>query len=94
METPIVITRKGSKKIIEHFDRSKLHSSILAVCLSCKAPEGQAEIVASQVCNDVIKWLEKHPEVTNFDIRTVAAKSLKKYHTDAAYLYEQRYIII
>jgi hypothetical protein len=94
MGTPVDIVKNDGRGQMEHFDREKLHASIVAVCLSVYTPEGQAEATAHAVCDAVMTWLQQHPEVTNHDIRTVAAKHLKSYHPEAAYLYEQRYIII
>jgi len=78
----------------ERFDRDKLHSSIVAVCISVRAPQGHAEVTAHSVCDAVAVWLTDRPEVTSADIRAVAGKHLKRYHPEAAYLYEQHHIII
>ena len=78
----------------ERFDRSKLHKSIVSVCLSVRVPQGQAESTAHSVCDSVIVWLKDRPEVTSGDIRAVAAKQLKRLHPEAAYLYEQHHKII
>ncbi|MEI6228410.1 MAG: ATP cone domain-containing protein [Candidatus Saccharibacteria bacterium] len=78
----------------QRFDRNKLHSSIVAVCISVRAPQGHAENTAHIVCDAVVVWLNDRPEVTSADIRTVAGKHLKRYHPEAAYLYEQHHIII
>jgi len=78
----------------ERFDRNKLHKSIVAVCLSVRVPQGQAESIAHSVCDAVIVWLQDRPEVTSQDIRTVAGKYLKRFHPEAAYLYEQHHKII
>ncbi len=87
-----VIKRDG--KTYESFDRKKLHKSIVAVCLSVRTPQGQAETTAHSVCDEVITWLQNKNEVTSRDIRTVTAKQLKRFHPEAAYLYEQHHIII
>lgn len=74
--------------------REKLYKSIVAACLSTRTPEGHAESTADKVCDSVVIWLESHPEVTSKDIRIVAARHLKNYHPEAAYLYEQHRITI
>ena len=94
MNTAVDIIKHGGKRPTEKFARNKLHTSIVAACLSVRAPEGQAETTSNAVCDDVIDWLKGHSEVTSNDIRVVATRSLKKYHSDAAYLYEQHKIII
>ncbi len=88
------IIKRGSNRQSERFNREKLHASIVASCLSARAPEGHAEFTARRVCDDVIIWLEQRPEVTSYDIRIVTARHLKKYHPEAAYLYEQHRITI
>jgi transcriptional regulator NrdR family protein len=94
MSLAVNVIKNNGKRLTESFNRDKLHASIVAACLSVYTPEGQAEITAHAVCDAVINWLQQHPEVTSHDIRVVAAKHLKSYHPEAAYLYEQRYITI
>ena len=94
MGLSVDIIKHNGQRISESFDRDKLHASIVSVCLSVYAPEGQAEATAHTVCDAVVSWLQQHPEVTSQDIRTVAAKHLKSYHPEAAYLYEQHHITI
>jgi len=94
MSTVVDIIKHGGKRPTEKFSGPKLYASIIAACLSVRAPEGQAKTTANAVCDDVINWLEGRSEVTSNDIRIVATRSLKKYHSDAAYLYEQHKIII
>lgn len=88
-----IIKQNGNRKT-EPFSRDKLYASIIATCLSVRAPEGEAETIAQRVCDSVIAWLEKRSEVTSSDIRIVAVRSLNKYHPEAAYLYEQHRITI
>jgi transcriptional regulator NrdR family protein len=85
---------ENGKHQTEPFSRERLHNSIVAACLSVYTPEGQAETTADAVCDSVIIWLKQHPEVTSRDISITAAKQLKNYHPEAAYLYEQRHITI
>ena len=88
------IIKHGGHRPSERFAREKLHASIVAACLSVRAPEGQADNTAKLVCDGVIEWLEKRPEVTSDDIRVVASRHLHRYHPEAAYLYEQHRITI
>lgn len=88
------IIKQYGNRASERFMRQKLHDSIVAACLSARTPEGQAESIAHSVCESVVDWLSKRPEVTAQDIRTVAAKHLKTHHPDASYLYEQNRITI
>lgn len=94
MTLVVDIVKHGGKRPSENFSRDKLHDSIVAACLSVRAPEGQAEATARAVCEAVIAWLHNRPEVTSTDIRTVATRYLKSHHPDAAYLYEQQHTTI
>lgn len=94
MVLSVNVVKHGGRRQSEQFMREKLHASIVAACLSVRAPEGQAETVARVVCEAVIAWLEHHPEVTSQDIRIVATKHLRIQHPEAAYLYEQNRITI
>lgn len=94
MNLAVDIIKRGGKRPSEKFMREKLFNSLVAACLSAKAPEGQAEIIADRVCNNVMDWLKNHPEVTSGDIRIVASRHLNNHHPEAAYLYEQHRITI
>lgn len=78
----------------EQFDPVKLHTSIVAACLSVRAFEGEAHITAECVCRKVIDWLSAKTEVTTADIRRVASKHLATYHSEAAYMYEHQRMMI
>jgi len=94
VNSSVDIIKHGRHQHTERFVRKKLHDSIVAACLSVRAPEGQAEATANAVCESVISWLSSRPEVTSHDIRIAAARYLKSYHPEAAYLYEQHHITI
>lgn len=80
-----IIKRKGHT---EPYDQRKLYASIYAACLSVRATEGEAELVADRVCKDVEVWLEKKHEVTAHDIRRIASQHFEVYNPDAAYMYK------
>lgn len=88
-----VIKQRGSRPT-ERFNPGKLHASIVAACLSVRTPEGEADTTARNVVDTVVLWCDDKPEITSHDLRRVAAASLKKYHPEAAYLYEQHTHII
>ena len=88
-----VVKRQG-KRPTESFERSKLHASIVASCLSVRTPEGQAETTANTVCDAVMEWLSDKPEVTSDDIRRKAADVLARYHPEAAHLYKHHHMVI
>lgn len=88
-----IIKRQG-RRPTESFERDKLHTSVLAACLSVRTPEGYAESTAAAVCDTVIEWLASRPEVTSEDLRRKAADALATFHTDAAYLYKHHNLVI
>ena len=94
MNLSVDIIKRGGQRQSERFMREKLHASIVAACLSVRTPKGQAENIAHAVCDAVIDWLRRRPEVTSQDIRLVATKHLRIHNPDAAYLYEQNRITI
>lgn len=88
------IVKRGGRRPSEPFDPKKLHDSVEAACLSAGSPSGHAGQIARNVTDAVIGWLATHPEVTSDDLRRVAARSLKTYHPDAAYMYEHHRTIL
>lgn len=82
-----VIKCKG-KRAREEFQPLKLRQSIIAVCISVKAPEGEAEKIAQRVTDAVTLWSSKKPAITSADIRRQAAKHLEKLHANAAHFYK------
>jgi transcriptional regulator NrdR family protein len=88
------IVKRGGQRPSEQFDRTKLHASVLAACLSVRTPEGEAETTARNVCEKVLTWLETKPEVTSNDLRRVATEALTTFHPEAAYLYKHHRLVI
>ncbi|OYX43923.1 hypothetical protein B7Y94_00695 [Candidatus Saccharibacteria bacterium 32-49-12] len=85
---PTIIIKQRHHKGAEQFDQAKLHKSLVAACLEAGSPNGHADQLARRVVDSVILWLKDHPEVTSQDVRRAAARYLRIYHPDAAYLYE------
>ena len=94
MSLAVDIVKQRGGRPTEQFDPAKLYASIRAACLSVRSPEGEAETTAKNVVGSVIVWLEARPEVTSQDLRRIAGHHLRKYHPEAAYLYEQHTNII
>lgn len=88
-----VVKRAGARPT-EAFDRTKLHRSIHAACLSVRSAEGQADDVAQKVCDIFLIWCDNKPEITSNDIRRQAAIALEIFHPEAAYLYKTHRTII
>ncbi len=94
MGTSVDVVKRGNRVHSEGFVRGKLHASVVAACLSVRAPLGQAESIANDVCRQVMGWLDDKSEVTSHDLRIIAGKHLSTHHPDAAYMYEQYQITI
>lgn len=82
--TPYIVKRKGHS---EPYDERKLYASIYSALLSVRTPSGEAELVAGQVCEDLVNWLAGKHEITSYDIRLQATGHLQAYNHDAAYIY-------
>jgi len=93
MALAIDVVKRG-KRPTEAYQRDKLHSSIIAACLSVQTPIRQAELIAETVCDNVSSWLETRPEVLSDDLRRVTVRHLTVHHPDAAYIYEQHKVIL
>jgi transcriptional regulator NrdR family protein len=94
MNKAIDVVKRSGKRPTETFDADKLLASIMAACLSVRAPEGEAESTAKNVTNAVVFWLDTKPVITSHDIRRQASTHLHRYHPEAAYLYQHHRIII
>ncbi|HEU4715961.1 MAG TPA: hypothetical protein VFS14_03975 [Candidatus Saccharimonadales bacterium] len=90
----IDIVKSEGRRPTESYDRSKLHASVLAACLSVRSPEGEAEMTAQKVCDMVEKWLAAKPEVTSADLRRKASEMLEKHHPEAAFLYKHHRLVM
>ena len=90
----IDIVKSEGRRPTESYDRSKLHASVLAACLSVRSPEGEAEMTAQKVCDLVEKWLAAKPEVTSGDLRRKASEMLEKHHPEAAFLYKHHRLVM
>jgi transcriptional regulator NrdR family protein len=82
--TQHIVKRKGHT---EPFDERKVYASVYAACQAVREPAGSAELVAERVLIDIKHWIDKKHEVTANDIRRQAAKHLKAYNPDAAYIF-------
>ncbi|HEY1085770.1 MAG TPA: ATP cone domain-containing protein [Candidatus Saccharimonadales bacterium] len=88
-----VVKRSGDRPT-EEFSHEKLHSSVLAACLSIRIPEGEAETVANIVSNLVGAWVEGKHAVTSHDLRRIAAKHLSDLQPEASYLYQHHGLVL
>ncbi len=90
----IDVVKRGGKRSSERFERSKLHASVLAACLSVRSPHGMAVSAADSVCTVVIAWCNTKPEITSNDVRRIAADHLQHIHPEAAYLYKHHRLVL
>jgi transcriptional regulator NrdR family protein len=79
-----IVKRKGHT---EDFDDRKLYASVFSALMILRISDEEAEAICAMVVDDVKKEIVKKRDVTAQHIHTEAARSLKKYHPDAAYLY-------
>lgn len=80
-----IVKRKGHT---EPFDEKKLYASVYAACMTLRMEEEEAETIAQMVTDEVKNDIKKDKEVTSDKLQNAAAKYLKKYHPDAAYIYK------
>ncbi len=79
------VKRKGHK---EPFDPRKIYASVYSSCVALRMTEDEAELIAQKVESDIKETVKDAEEVTAHTIHKLVVESLKKYHPDAAYLYE------
>lgn len=94
MSLAVDVVKRRGKRPTEPFAPDKLHRSIVAACLSARAPEGEADTTAHHVCHLVTIWLGNKPEVTSHDLRVEAAKHLTTFHPEAAYSYKHHRLVL
>lgn len=93
MPATYIIKRDGNRPS-EQYNHDKLHNSLLAACLSVRAPIGEAQHIARIVSDSVATWCQAKSEITSRDIRRVATNHLATFHPEASYLYSQHQLII
>lgn len=95
MAAPLIdVVKRGGKRSTERFERSKLHASVLAACLSVRSPHAVAESAADSVCDVIVSWCDVRPEITSDDLRRVASRHLEVIHPEAAYLYKHHRLVL
>ncbi len=80
-----IVKRKGHT---EDFDERKLYGSVFSSLMTLRMADEEAEAISHMVTDDVKKAIADKKEVTSQTIHTETAKSLKKYHPDASYMYD------
>ncbi|HUQ84918.1 MAG TPA: ATP cone domain-containing protein [Candidatus Limnocylindrales bacterium] len=80
-----IVKRKGHK---EPFDARKIYASVFAACLVLRMKDEEAELIAHMVSDEVEKGLKKEKQMESHKIHKLVTESLKKYNSDAAYIYD------
>jgi len=80
-----VVKRAGYS---EPYVEAKLYDSLERACLSVRALEGEAALLADRVSSAVTEWIHDKVEVTSRDVREIAGSHLRELHTEAAYAYD------
>ena len=79
-----IIKRAGH---LQYFDERKLYASIFSACLATHLSQTKAETVAGNVCKDIKRWIKSRKNVTSDQIFREAAKAMRRYNRDAAFMY-------
>ena len=80
-----IVKRQGHK---EKFDERKVYASCYAALLSAQLHHVEAEKVCNNISKDVKKWIKTKKAVTSDDIFKETTKIIRKYHKEAAFMYE------
>jgi transcriptional regulator NrdR family protein len=80
-----LVKRKGHT---EEFDERKIYGSVFAALESLRMTDEEAEAITVMVLADIKEITKKKKELTAHFLHSEVVKSLKKYHPDAAYLYD------
>lgn len=80
-----IVKRRGHQ---EPYEARKVYASVYAACTSTRLQEGEAELIAAKVSQEITSWLKDKNQVTSENIFEETYTLLKKYHTDAAFMYQ------
>lgn len=80
-----IVKRAGHN---ETYDSKKVYASVFAACLAVRSQANDAELIAGEVTKDVDRWVSDKQQISSHQIAQEAARSLRLYNADAAYLYE------
>ncbi len=80
-----VVKRKGHK---EPFEPRKIYASVYAACTSLRMTDEEAELIAQKVVSNVKDTLKDTHEIDAHTIHKKVVDSLRIYHPEAAYLYD------
>ena len=75
---------------MEKLDTEKYTKLLKTDARALGIPAGAAEIFIQESVAAAIKTLQKKSIVTELDVEKAITRELKKYHTDLAYVFENR----
>ncbi len=71
------------------FDERKIYASCYSACISCcHLKPIEAEKICEKVTKEVKKWIKAKDEVTSTQIHKEVTKAMRKYHKEAAFMYD------
>ena len=79
---------------MQEFNQAKLKRQLMIDARAVNIPSGAAEIFIDHSIASAIKSLSNKSIVTDRDIKRAITKELSKYHSDLAYVYQNRDTII
>ena len=80
-----IVKRKGHK---ERFDERKVYASVFAACMALRMSDEEGEVIANLVSHEVAEEYKTVHEVSAHTIHNFVTKSLRKYNSDVAYIYD------
>ena len=80
-----IVKRKGHR---EPFDARKIYASVFAACMVLRMKDEEGELIAHMVSDEVERDLKAVIQMESHKIHALVTKSLKKYNSDAAYIYD------
>jgi len=81
----IVKREKGHQ---EPYDNHKVYASCYAACLNAECEKREAEGICGKVMNDVDRFVAEKNTITSQQIFEEITRAMKRYHKDAAFMYE------
>lgn len=86
-----IVKRQGHR---EYFDARKIYASVFSACMTLRMHDSEAELIADMVSHEVEALVKEKDEVTAHELHKMTAVIVKKYHPDAAYMYEHHKDIV
>jgi transcriptional regulator NrdR family protein len=72
----------------EKYDERKVYGSVFAACKTLRMTDEEAELIAGMVSHETTEEFKNVKAVNAHTIHKFVASNMKKYHPDAAYMYD------